>query len=256
MRSGFELCILVVSASRRSRPLLTFSTRDLQQFGVNGSGDSGYAIVRGEVVHVDHDERPRQLLPEDVEAEEPQAQGAAPPPPQHTPRRTWGQPQPVTFGQAGPAPWTQGPRPVYGGPGPGYPGPLQYDQYGQPMVPRDQWGNPVQYPGQYPDQYGGYQQQQYNPYAPQPYYGQQQQSPYGPPTYSPMASPGGPAPGPRPQPPAVARDCAAAPALPALHLRQGSGRHGPAPRHRLGPAQRGQQGHAGLPPLTGGVLHL
>ena len=127
----------------------------------------------------------------------PQAQGAAPPPPQHTPRRTWGQPQPVTFGQAGPAPWAQGPRPVYGGPGPGYPGPLQYDQYGQPMVPRDQWGNPVQYPGQYPDQYGGYQQQQYNPYAPQPFYGQQQQSPYGPPTYSPMASPGGPAPGPR-----------------------------------------------------------
>merc|ERR1719195_1319538 len=25
----------------------------------------------------------------------PQAQGAPPPPPQHTPRRTWGQPQPV-----------------------------------------------------------------------------------------------------------------------------------------------------------------
>ena len=125
-----------------------------------------------------------------------------PPQQPHTPRRTWGQPQPINFGQGGPMnPY--GPRPMYGGP---YGAP-QYDQYGNPIIPRDQWGNPLppQAPmyngGQYPDQYGGYGQPgPYGPYGQQPYYGQQQQqqSPYGPSTYSPMTSPGGPgAPGPR-----------------------------------------------------------
>ena len=117
-----------------------------------------------------------------------------PPPPQHQ-RRTWGQPQPINFAGNGNM---YGPRPMYGQGQ--YGAPAQYDQYGQPIVPRDQWGNPLpphQYPGQYPDQYGGYgqpppQQSPYSPYAPQPYYGQQQQqqqSPYGPPQQQPF-SPG------------------------------------------------------------------
>ena len=125
------------------------------------------------------------------------------PPPPHQ-RRTWGQPQPINFGQN---PMYGGPRPMYGGPQ--YP---QYDQYGNQIIPRDQWGNPLppqgqypgQYNGQYQDQYGGYgQPPQYNPYAPQPFYGQQQQQQYGqqqygpPQTFSPVAAPGGPNNGPR-----------------------------------------------------------
>merc|ERR1711892_414546 len=131
-------------------------------------------------------------------------------------RRTWGQPQPINFGNHGmgwngqmPGPPGQmpGPRPpMYGAPQ--YP---QYDQYGNPLIPRDQWGNPIpqgpMYNGGQPQ--GGYDQYgQPTPYGqPQPYgqqgpysghpYGQQ---PYGsaynspqqqqqPPTYSPMASP-------------------------------------------------------------------
>merc|ERR1719474_1141135 len=133
-------------------------------------------------------------------------------------RRTWGQPQPINFGNHGMG-WNgqmPGPRPpvppMYGAPQ--YP---QYDQYGNPLIPRDQWGNPIpqgpMYPGGQPQ--GGYDQYgQPSPYGqPQPYgqqgpysghpYGQQQQ-PYGsaynspqqqPPTYSPMASPSNGTPG-------------------------------------------------------------
>ena len=121
-------------------------------------------------------------------------------------RRTWGQPQPINFGAPGMG-WNSpmaGPRPpIYGPPQP-YP---QYDQYGNPIVPRDQWGNPIpqqpfqqpaqpmydQYGQPYPQPYGqqqsayGMQQNPYGQFAPQPYNApyqspqqqpQQQQSPY------------------------------------------------------------------------------
>ena len=112
-------------------------------------------------------------------------------PPAVPQRRTWGQPQPINFGN--PAMNWGGPRPMYQ---PQYP---QYDQYGNPMIPRDQWGNPLPPQGQYGEQYqyqygGGYGQSPYGPYGQQPYspYSPQQQQQYGPqgqPGYSAMTSP-------------------------------------------------------------------
>ena len=101
-------------------------------------------------------------------------------------RRTWGQPQPIQMAGLG---WPRYPGP----PQPGhYP---QYDQYGQPVVPRDQWGNPIQFPGQQP----AYPDQQY--YSPgQPYQppGYQQPGPGYYPGYQPgpqpYTSPGHPGP--------------------------------------------------------------
>ena len=131
-----------------------------------------------------------------------------PPPPQiqqapHTPqRRTWGQPQPISFAQQGGGmmsvdPYARG-RQQWGAPNgtaetgqygayaPPIPPPPQnmygnQDPYNSPM--RDQWGNPIGPPpqqnmyngagGNYPGQYNQYNQQQ------PPYQGN---SPYGPTT--------------------------------------------------------------------------
>eukprot|EP00092_Neocalanus_flemingeri_P035023 GFUD01038111.1.p1 GENE.GFUD01038111.1~~GFUD01038111.1.p1 ORF type:complete len:1437 (-),score=321.88 GFUD01038111.1:947-4795(-) len=155
-------------------------------------------------------ETPQQVHPQQMQPQQMQPQ-----------RRTWGQPQPINFGNQGMG-WNgpmPGPRPpvppMYGAPQP-Y---TQYDQYGNPLIPRDQWGNPIPQPPMYnggqPQGYDQYGQPQYGqpqpPYGqPQPYgqqgpYGQPQppygHQPYGsaynspqqpqqpPPTYSPMASP-------------------------------------------------------------------
>ena len=109
-------------------------------------------------------------------------------------RRTWGQPQPINFGS--PAMNWGGPRPLFQQPQ--YP---QYDQYGNPMIPRDQWGNPAPSPGLYGDQYGyqaqygqyGPPHQPYSPYGGPPHHQQhqhQQQQQFQP-AFSPLTSPGG-----------------------------------------------------------------
>ncbi len=101
------------------------------------------------------------------------------PPPQ---RRTWGQPQPISFAHQGPGggiEWPQqAPRRAQWGapqPPPQQRPPMMFDPYSG--APIDQWGNPIphHYNGYYPQHHQ--QQQQQGPYSAytNPTYGQQQQ---------------------------------------------------------------------------------
>lgn len=136
-----------------------------------------------------------------------------PAPPQitqpHTPqRRTWGQPQPMSFAQQGGGmipvdPYAQQRRPQWGTPN-GTADPGQYGAYAPPLHPsqqnmygnpeqytspiRDQWGNPIGPPAQQNgyNGVGSSYQGQYNQYN-------QQQSPYtGNAAYGPPATPNNP----------------------------------------------------------------
>ena len=117
------------------------------------------------------------------------------PPPQ---RRTWGQPQPISFAHQGPSggvEWPQQPprRAQWGAPQPPPQRPMMFDPYSG--APIDQWGNPVphHYNGNYhqPSPYGGYGNPQQGPYGG---YGNPQQGPYGGQQGPPQDPQGGPSP--------------------------------------------------------------